>query len=48
MNQEQVVETQLEDSIDDEETHLEEVRQIPINEIVPNRYQPRTVLQRIK
>ncbi|RFB10601.1 nucleoid occlusion protein [Bacillus sp. HNG] len=43
MNQEQVVETQLEDSIDDEETHLEEVRQIPINEIVPNRYQPRTV-----
>ncbi|WP_408605280.1 nucleoid occlusion protein [Bacillus timonensis] len=44
MNQDQVVETQLEDSIDDEETHLnEEVRQIPINEIVPNRYQPRTV-----
>ena len=44
-NQEQVVETQLQDSIEDEEeTHLnEEVRQIPINEIVPNRYQPRTV-----
>ncbi|MEH7382002.1 nucleoid occlusion protein [Bacillus sp. JJ1533] len=43
MNQEQVEETQIEDSIDDEATHLEEVRQIPINEIVPNRYQPRTV-----
>ncbi|MEH7386168.1 nucleoid occlusion protein [Bacillus sp. JJ1521] len=43
VNQDQVVETLLEDSIDDEETQLEEVRQIPINEIVPNRYQPRTV-----
>jgi len=44
VNQEQVIETQLQDSIDDEETHLnEEVRQIPINEIVPNRFQPRTV-----
>ncbi len=43
MDQEQVAELQVEDSIDDEATHLEEVRQIPINEIVPNRYQPRTV-----
>ncbi|MFS0865535.1 nucleoid occlusion protein [Fredinandcohnia sp. 179-A 10B2 NHS] len=44
LNEEQVTETEIEVPIDDEEVHLnEEVRQIPIYEIVPNRFQPRTV-----
>ncbi|MFT4416903.1 nucleoid occlusion protein [Fredinandcohnia humi] len=44
MNKEQVIDTHIEEQVEDEEVHLnEEVRQIPIYEIVPNRYQPRTV-----
>lgn len=44
LSEEQVTDTEIEVPIDDEEVHLnEEVRQIPIYEIVPNRFQPRTV-----
>ncbi|MCH1626781.1 nucleoid occlusion protein [Fredinandcohnia quinoae] len=44
MNEEQVIDQVVDKQHIDEETYTnEEVKQIPINEIVPNRFQPRTV-----